>query len=61
MINEEEEEDEGILGHPDEFKRDDSKFEWSSRAKILKETLDELVRALRSVDMKYQQLQTWDG
>jgi hypothetical protein len=32
--------DSGNIGSPDEFKIDDEKFEWSSRAKILKESLD---------------------
>lgn len=45
----------------DPFYKDDTKFEWSSRAKILKESLDSLVEALRSVDMKYQQLTKWDS
>jgi hypothetical protein len=40
MKEEEEEEYESELRRPDEFQRDDSKFEWSSRAKILKEALD---------------------
>ena len=33
-------EETGMSGKFDEFARDDSKFEWSSRAKILKESLD---------------------
>jgi len=41
MIKEEDDEEyDGDLNNHDEFKRDDSKFEWSSRAKILKEALD---------------------
>lgn len=47
--------------NPDSFKIEDSKFEWSSRAKILKESLDQLVVALRRVDKKYQQLTRWDS
>ena len=46
---------------PDQFQIDDDKFEWSSRAKILKESLDQLVEALRIVDKKYQQLTRWDS
>lgn len=41
--------------------QDDKKFEWSSRAKILKESLDQLVVALKAVDKKYQQLTKWDS
>ena len=62
MMREDEDEfNDGVPSKPDEFQRDDSRFEWSSRAKILKEALDQLVQALRSVDMKYQQLTRWDA
>lgn len=40
MMRGNEEDEDGILGSPDEFKVDPTKFEWSSRAKILKESLD---------------------
>lgn len=49
-----EDESGGEMMNPDAFKIDDNKFEWSSRAKILKESLDQLVVALRRVDKKYQ-------
>jgi len=45
--------DSGNVSGPEQFKIDDDKFEWSSRAKILKESLDQLVEALRVVDKKY--------
>ena len=40
MREDEEEDYDSVASRRDEFQRDDGRFEWSSRAKILKEALD---------------------